>query len=114
MERKYAVIQQALDSRKIAIGLIEKQHHDDPEECDHDEHDALAEIEDQYRSKLDQDVILNEGIERLIDRGDKKANAQVLDEKICAVEDKIMDEGARLRREFKTQFTEFEARLKKE
>ena len=75
MERKYQVIQQALDTRKIAMGLIEKTHHSDPAECHHNEEEALAEIEEEYRTKLDQDIILNEGIEKLIDQGDKKANA---------------------------------------
>ena len=37
-----------------------------------------------------------------------------MDEKINAVRDKIMEEAERLRREFKMQFDEFEARLKKE
>lgn len=96
------------------MGLIEKTHHPDPAECHHNEQEALAEIEEEYRSKLDQDVILNEGIEKLIDRGDKKANAQVVDEKIDAVRDKIMEEAERMRREFRTQFEEFEMRLKRE
>ena len=57
---------------------------------------------------------MNERIEKLIDQGYLKANAQVVDEKIDAVRDKIMEEAERMRREFKTQFEEFERRLKRE
>ena len=72
----------------------------------------MHQLEEKLDNEVKQDQILNEGIGRLIDAGNQDEVA--FNRKLDVVHEKIQEEAARLRREFKVTLLDFEARLTKD